>query len=67
MSLGPALALFRKEVETARAYDDGRLEIRFTDGAELVVASTEDFEAWEFAGGSLKVVCAPGGALSVWR
>ncbi len=54
-------------VSLARADDDGVLRIEFAGGARLVAAPDSAFEAWTVAGpDGLKVVCGPGGELSVW-
>ena len=54
-------------VSLARADDAGRLSIEVADGTRLVATPDCAFEAWTFAGpDGLKVVCGPGGELSVW-
>jgi hypothetical protein len=54
-------------VSLARADDSGGLRIEFAGGARLLVEPDSTFEAWTVAGpGGLKVVCGPGGELSVW-
>ena len=54
-------------VSLARADDSGGLRIEFVGGARLLALPDSSFEAWTVAGpGGLKVVCAPGGELSVW-
>jgi hypothetical protein len=54
-------------VSLARADDSGGLRIEFTGGARLVATPDSAFEAWTVAGpDGLKVVCGPGGELSVW-
>jgi Family of unknown function (DUF6188) len=64
----PALAqLSGQVVSLARADDSGSLRIEFADGAQLLAMPDSTFEAWTVAGpGGLKVVCGPGGQLSVW-
>jgi hypothetical protein len=54
-------------VSLARADDSGGLRIEFVGGARLLAMPDSSFEAWTVAGpGGLKVVCGPGGELSVW-
>ena len=54
-------------VSLARADDSGGLRIEFVGGARLLAMPDSNFEAWTVAGpGGLKVVCGPGGELSVW-
>jgi Family of unknown function (DUF6188) len=65
-SLGPALRLFRREVSSARAHKDGRLEVIFTDGSTLSVGPDQKYEAWELTGSGQRLVSTPGGDLAVW-
>ncbi len=68
MRLRPVLALARTAVASARAFDDGRLELDFADGSMIRVPCGEDYEPWEATGPTgLKVVAVPGGELAVWR
>lgn len=54
-------------VSLARADDSGGLRLEFTGGARLVATPDSNFEAWTVAGpDGFKVVCNPGGELSVW-
>ena len=64
----PAVAqLSGQVVSLARADDSGGLRIEFAGGARLVATPDTAFEAWTAAGpDGLKVVCGPGGELSVW-
>jgi hypothetical protein len=65
--LGPATALVRGSVRTARASADGRLSIVFDDGRELTVEPRDDFEAWVLSGDNgVKAVCLPGGGVATW-
>ena len=67
-ALGPALSTIGKVVAAARAYKDGCLDLRFADGSTLLVKPDVAYEAWEIAGtGGLRVVCTPGGSLSLWQ
>jgi Family of unknown function (DUF6188) len=51
----------------AAAGDDGGLRVDLDGGAGLLAGADPDYEAWTFAGpGGMKVVCLPGGGLSVW-
>jgi hypothetical protein len=65
-SLGPALRLLRREVSSARAHKDGRLEVLFSDGSSLSVGPDQHYEAWELAGSGQRLVSTPGGDLAVW-
>jgi hypothetical protein len=54
-------------VSLAAADEAGGLRIEFVGGARLLAGPDSNFEAWTVAGpGGLKVVCGPGGELSVW-
>lgn len=66
--VAPVLALARGTVASADAYDDGHLELFFTDGSIITVPTAEDYEPWQATGpDGLKVVSVPGGELSVWQ
>jgi Family of unknown function (DUF6188) len=66
--IAPVLAITRLSVREGFAYDDGHLEVTFSDGSEIGVPSAQDYEPWELTGPSgLKMVSVPGGELSVWR
>jgi hypothetical protein len=68
VQIAPVLAITRLSVRAGFAYDDGRLEVTFSDGSTIGVPSTQDYEPWELTGpAGLKVVSVPGGELSVWR
>ena len=59
--------LMGRVVAVAEADEGGELRIDFQDGARVLAAADEDYEAWTLAGpGGLKVVSGPGGGLSVW-
>ena len=67
-TLGPALSTIGNAVTSARAYKDGCLKVHFTDGSILSVKPDAAYEAWEIAGTrGLRVVCTPGGSLSIWQ
>jgi hypothetical protein len=54
-------------VTVCTADDAGALRVDFGGGARLLVEADPAYEAWTVAGpGGLKVVCLPGGALSIW-
>jgi hypothetical protein len=54
-------------VSLARADDSGGLRIDFAGGGRLLAGPDSNFEAWTVAGpNGFKVVCGPGGELSVW-
>lgn len=66
--LGPALIALHKEIESVKAFKAGGIQVRFSDGSVLSVKPHPDFEAWELvSSGGLRVVCNPGGGLSIWR
>jgi len=68
VKVAPVLAITRLSVRAAYAYDDGHLEVTFSDGSTIGVPSAQDYEPWELTGpGGLKMVSVPGGELSVWR
>lgn len=47
--------------------EEGTLRVAFDDDTALIVGPDPEFEAWTLAGpDGYKVVCGPGGALSVW-
>jgi len=69
-SLGPCLALYGKTVESCRAGKSGALDIGFfVGGTSVRVMPDDSYEAWELVGEAhgLRVVCGPGGALSIWQ
>ena len=67
-ALGPAFSIIHKAVDSARVYKDGCLEVNFSDGSSLFVEPDSEYEAWEIVGrGGLRVVCVPGGSLSIWQ
>lgn len=54
-------------VTVGTADDTGALRVDFDGGARLIVEPDPAYEAWTVAGpGGLKVVCLPGGELSIW-
>jgi hypothetical protein len=66
--LGPALELFGQVVRLATASQEGQLKIVFEDGRILSVEPDDRYEAWEMSGPrGMRVVCAPGGRISVWQ
>jgi Family of unknown function (DUF6188) len=66
--IAPVLAITRLSVRCGFAYDDGHLEVTFSDGSTIGVPSAQDYEPWELTGpAGLKMVSVPGGELSVWR
>ena len=67
-ALGPVLATVGKTVTAVRACKNGRLEVHFGDGSGLSVEPDAEYEAWEIvSSGGLRVVCTPGGSVSVWQ
>ena len=68
VKLAPALALLGAQVEKAVAFRDGRLLLRFRDGAEVRVFACQEFEPWTLVGpGGLRLVSMPGGEVAVWK
>lgn len=68
VNIAPVLAIARLSVRDGFAYDDGHLELTFSDGSTIGVPSAQDYEPWELTGpGGLKMISVPGGELSVWR
>ncbi len=68
-SLGPTLQIYAQTVESCHAAKTGALEIEFAGGMRVHVEPDEQYEAWELADDSseLRVVCNPGGSLSIWQ
>jgi hypothetical protein len=67
-ALGPALGLLGRAVESALAYKDGKLEVKFRGGAKLSVAPASNYESWNVTGTRwLRIVCMPGGDLAIWK
>ena len=67
-ALGPVLATVGKTVTAVHACKNGRLEVHFADGSSLSVEPDAEYEAWEIvSSGGLRVVCTPGGSVSIWQ
>lgn len=67
-ALGPALSTIGKTIASAKVCKDGCLEVHFADGGTLSVKPDVAYEAWEIVGpGGLRMVCTPGGSLSIWQ
>jgi hypothetical protein len=65
--LAPALAIARLSARDGFAYEDGHLEVTFSNSSTIGVPGTQDYEPWELTGpNGLKVVSVPGGELSIW-
>jgi hypothetical protein len=66
--LGPALNLFGKVVEEAKALEDGTLVLCFTDTTELRVPPGGAYETWQFTDSAdHKLVSLPSGGLANWN
>lgn len=66
--IGPAFWILHKTIDSALAYKDGKLVLGFSDGSRLSVEADPQYEAWEAVGtGGLRVICVPGGSLSIWQ
>ena len=69
---GSALLALRNRVvhEIAIAPEEGVLHIRFAGDAAIVVEANPQYEAWQLvfseAGQESRVICMPGGGLSIW-
>jgi hypothetical protein len=50
-SAGPVLDAVYTRIATARVDADGRLEIGFGDGAQLIATAEDHFVSWEIKGG----------------
>jgi hypothetical protein len=67
-SLGPVFELFNYTVESAVAFKNGKLEIKFVENATLTVLPTPEFESWQVIGvRGLRVVCTGGGQIFTWQ
>jgi hypothetical protein len=65
-TLAPLLGLLRKPVASVLAQKDGHFEVRFSDGDLLQAKPDLVYESWELSMGSgERLVCLPGGELSV--
>lgn len=63
-----ALSVLHKKIDTAVAYKNGRLELKFEGNLEVSVPPDLKYEAWELSGtGGLHLVCRPGGGLAIWQ
>ena len=62
-SLGPALIILHKPVETLTIFQNGFLNLRFLDGTEVVVEKNLQYESWESSGSGefidLGMLCSP--------
>jgi hypothetical protein len=67
-AFGPALDLFKQEIERATIWKSGRLQLSFKGGHLVDVEPSEQYEAWQITGpDGLLVVCVPGGGEpAVW-
>jgi len=67
VSLGPVFSVLHTTIDTAIAYKNGKLELRFSDGSSIEVESDQHYESWMINGKTgLQVVSIPGGNLSIW-
>ncbi len=71
-AIHPLLGLHQAIVTEAWASAEGVLHLAFSDNRTIVVAPSEDYEAWEVAGGLPPVspvysaVCLPGGGVATF-
>jgi hypothetical protein len=66
--LCPIFALYGATVQSALAFKDGKLEVKFWEGAKIKAMPHPDFESWQVTGVRwLRVVCGPGGDLAIWK
>jgi hypothetical protein len=62
-----ALDVLHLQVSEGWAYEDGRLEVNYTNGLRLTVPAYYDYEPWQLNGpGSLLIVSTPNGKLGIW-
>lgn len=65
---GPLTDLVGKLVESSETDINGTLILIFNNGSILRAEASESYESWTVAGpDGYKVVCMPGGELSVWQ
>jgi hypothetical protein len=67
--IGPAMRLLNADIEDAKGFKDGRLEITFSTNIVLSVDVDPQFEAWELVSNKangMRVVAMPGGKLAIW-
>jgi hypothetical protein len=61
------LRVLGTNVKSARAFDDGHLELHFEGGSKFLVPASQEFESWTCNGPrDVHVVSLPGGNLAVW-
>jgi len=62
-SLGPALIILHKPVETLTIFQNGFLNLRFLDGTEVIVEKDLQYESWESSGSGefsdIGMLCSP--------
>lgn len=67
-SVGPVLRIINQEIKSITINKDGDLELVFTNGMNISVSPSPDFEAWTLSGaGGLLFVCSPGGNIVRWK
>ncbi len=67
MALGSALSVLHKTVESAIAYKDGTLSLKFSNDIRIDVPPDHKYEAWGISSSDgVLLVCMPGGELAVW-
>ncbi|MBW3635354.1 MAG: hypothetical protein KY445_02665 [Armatimonadetes bacterium] len=68
-TLGPSLSVIGKVVESAIAYKNGHLEVKFLDGSLLTAEPDPQYESWHIFGDTeprMTIVCGIGGQLHIW-
>lgn len=66
--LGPIFELFNYTVQSAVAFKNGTLELKFVENATLTVSPTPELESWQVIGArGLRVVCTGGGQIFTWQ
>jgi hypothetical protein len=64
--VAPALALFGATLSSAVAFKTGTLRL-VLGHFQLTVRADPQYEAWNVAGpGDIRLICMPGGQLSIW-
>ena len=67
-TLAPTLTLFNVGTEEIAIHRNGELSIEFSNGLQLNVSPSDQYEAWQIAcENECLVVCQPGGVVSIFQ